>query len=469
MRDLSANKDIVYCVLQDTIGIVAASENILELSRINHDEMLRATWLDSNFRHREFSFDGTEVIESFTTISTVQGKFLLRLALSTEKSMNIYSRAVNRTVLIAVGLFISGFIMINFIISRRKILSLEEQHDNLQNHLDLIMSNITDAVIVLNSDFTFRFFNNAAKELLAIENKNCVGEKYSSVFPDDIFQIKSVEYPGGKSRLNEITLKLGNQEKHIVYSVSLLSYRNENQNIIIIIKDMTDIRALRERLRQQDKMTAIGQLAAGVAHEIRNPLSAVNIIAQRFELEFIPENDKEEYMQLTGTVRNEIGRVNEIIKQFLEFAKPTAIHRNKRNIADLLNNIVNLIKPLCDKGAIEIETDLNSIEAEIDSDKMTQAILNLCNNAIEAMPEGGRLTLSSSLQNDSAIIQIEDTGIGIPEEHKNKIFNLYFSTKQHGTGLGLSIVYQIVSEHGGDIKVESAPHSGTKFIINLPM
>lgn len=469
MRDLSLNDDIVYCVLQDTIGIVAASENILELSRINHDMFLSEAWETDSFHYRESSFSGKDIIEAALATNTVQGKYLLRMAIGREKSMEIYSRSVNRTIFIAIGLFITGFIVLSFIGSRRKIYTLEEKHDILSNNLDLIMSNITDAVIVLNKDFSFRFFNNAAKELLNINDNSCIGKSYDSIFSDDPFGIKSVAVSQAGSSINQININLGRKNKHIVYSVSFLNYQESTENIIIIIKDMSDIRSLQEKLRQKDKMIAMGHLAAGVAHEIRNPLSAVNIIAQRFEMEFVPEQDKEEYLQLTRTVQNEIGRVNNIIRQFLEFAKPTPIEKSSVEIKDVLENIISLVRPLCQKNQINISSDLCTQTIDLDKDKVTQAILNLCNNAIEAMPNGGSLKISCETDSAYLKISIEDTGSGIPEEHLNKIFNIYFSTKQHGTGLGLSIVYQVVSEHGGEINVESQPNLGTIFKINLPL
>lgn len=469
MHDLSENEDIVYCVLQDTIGIVAASENILELSRISHDNLLSTAWFDNKFYFRETSFERKDIIESIIATNTIQGKYLIRLALDTKKSMDIYSRSVNRTVLIAIGMFITGFILINFIVSKRRMLSLEEKHDMLQHNLDMIMSNITDAVIVINKDYTFRFFNNAAKTLLSIQDNNCIGESYDKVFPKDDFGIKSIEVTSVKSSINEIKLSSGGTEKDIVYSISFLEYQNETDNIILIIKDLSDIRALKEKLRQKDKMIAMGHLAAGVAHEIRNPLSAVNIIAQRFELEFLPQEDKEEYLQLTRTVQNEISRVNQIIKQFLDFAKPNPISKHPNDIADVLNNIISLVSPLCEKKNIHIETELCNQHMELDKDKITQAILNLCNNAIDAMDNGGKLTINCKSTNNKLQILIQDTGEGIPEEHLNKIFNIYFSTKPNGTGLGLSIVYQVISEHGGDVSVTSTQGIGTSFIINLPL
>ncbi len=469
MRDLSENEDIIYCVLQDTIGIVAASENILELSRILHDDFLMSAWKEDNFSFRETSFSGKDIIEAAIATNTVQGRYLLRIAIGREKAMEIYSRAVNRTIFIAIGLFITGFIIISFIGSRRRIYTLKERHDILSNNLDMIMSNITDAVIVLNKDFTFRFFNNAAKELLNIKDNNCVGESYDSIFVEDPFAIKSVAVSQAGRSINQITMNLGGKEKHIVYSVSFLEYQSQTENIIIIIKDMSDIRALQDRLREKDKMIAMGHLAAGVAHEIRNPLSAVNIIAQRFEIEFIPKEDQEEYLQLTRTVQNEIGRVNQIIRQFLEFAKPTPIEKHLVDIQDVLQNIIALVTPLCEENNIQIKAELCSRNIEIDKDKITQAILNLCNNAIDAMSDGGELTIKCEVSANNLNISIADTGIGIPKEHLNKIFNIYFSTKQNGTGLGLSIVYQVLSEHGGDIRVESEPNLGTIFKINLPL
>ena len=224
---------------------------------------------------------------------------------------------------------------------------------------------------------------------------------------------------------------------------------------------------LEEAARRQEKLTAMGELASGVAHEIRNPLNTIGMIVQRLKREF-PVNDGE-YDSLLKIVRDEVSRMNKIIEQFLRFARPPSLQLEPTNMAEFLNEVILQIKSQVEDKGIQLEELIESLpEINIDKAQMKQALLNLILNAIEATSQGGKISIRAYSDAQEVRIEIADTGVGIPEENLAKIFDLYFTTKDTGTGMGLALVNRIIVEHGGRIEVSSQEGEGTKFILSLP-
>jgi signal transduction histidine kinase len=213
----------------------------------------------------------------------------------------------------------------------------------------------------------------------------------------------------------------------------------------------------------------MGHLASGVAHEIRNPLNAISMIAQRFKKEFKPQADDAEYDQLASTLMNESGRINEIVQQFLRFARPAELDKKSTDVSDLLRDTVTLIEQEAYQKGIEIMKRCESADLiQVDGDKLKQVFLNLGRNSIDACSAGEKIEFICRDDENSIIVQIRDSGKGISAKNLDKIFNIYFTTKEKGTGLGLSIAQQIVSQHNGTIAVTSEENKETIFTIHLP-
>jgi signal transduction histidine kinase len=213
----------------------------------------------------------------------------------------------------------------------------------------------------------------------------------------------------------------------------------------------------------------MGKLASAVAHEVRNPLNAISMIAQRLGREFSPSQGEEDYRGLVGTVRSESARINRIIEEFLRFARPPKLNRQPVEMDELLSETVSLIRAQAMERGIEIDEVYSNLGVwNIDREQTKQVLLNLLLNGIEAMPGGGSLSIKSYVVEGRLCVEISDTGEGILEEDLPRIFDLYFTTKDAGTGLGLSIVQRVIAEHGGWIDVDSNPGKGTTFRICLP-
>jgi signal transduction histidine kinase len=270
----------------------------------------------------------------------------------------------------------------------------------------------------------------------------------------------------------ELSVQIDHQRFILAISTSVLRKSNgEIDSVFAVVRNLTAQRQLETALRLKEKLTAMGQLAAGVAHEIRNPLNAIAMISQRLNKEFVPQTDVTEYQQLTQVVVNEVRRIDRIIQQFLQFARPPALNRVATDLNQLLESILVLMRNPAEQKGITIVQEFKPLPpVALDPNQVQQAVINLIQNSLEAINGPGQIHLRTQLNADGEIVlEVQDTGSGIPEEIRPKIFNLYFTTKSTGTGLGLSLVYQIISQHNGRITVASEVGQGTTFSIFLPV
>ena len=238
---------------------------------------------------------------------------------------------------------------------------------------------------------------------------------------------------------------------------------------VLLFKDLTEVRALRREVARSQRLASVGRLAAGVAHEIRNPLSSIKGFATYFKERY---PDRPDDQQTADIMIQEVDRLNRVVGQLLEFAKPVSVKPKPISLQALLNDSIKLIKDRAAEKGISVQTQNNTQvdEARIDPDRINQVLLNLYLNAIDSMESGGELKveISSDGQHRDVVIQVSDTGGGISRENLSKIFEPYFTTKSTGTGLGLAIAHNIIEAMGGKITVESDKEVGTTFSIALP-
>lgn len=230
---------------------------------------------------------------------------------------------------------------------------------------------------------------------------------------------------------------------------------------------------LAESLQRTERLTSIGKLAAGVAHEIRNPLNAISMAIQRLQQEYLPEKEEnqQEFINFTEIIRNEVKRVDKIISNFLTFAREPKLELEEVNISRLIDDLIFILAPEAENHRVKIKAEYQQGEALLrcrcDPNQIKQALINIIRNAEQAMPEGGVITIRVSQVQERILICVADTGVGIADT--SKIFEIYYTSKEGGVGLGLPISQKIIEEHGGKIEVESSVGKGSEFRIWLPI
>lgn len=246
-------------------------------------------------------------------------------------------------------------------------------------------------------------------------------------------------------------------------------------------RHLAERRALEAAVAREQRLSAVGNLAAGVAHEIRNPLNAISIGLQRLRKEFAPSEfeSRDEYLRFTEIMRAEVGRLDTIVDRFLALARPSRFTLTEEPLATVLEELLALLSSQATAQKIQVVTDLALGEAKVrmDRQQLTHAFLNVFLNAIQAMPDGGTLTVRAKaisnfelrIPQSAIVIEVEDTGPGIPPEHLDRIFEPYFTTKEGGTGLGLALAHKIIQDHDGSIRVEGGVGEGATFVVTLPV
>ena len=449
LKDLSANPDIQYIYLKDTLGQFIAKSN---------------SAIPPSDERNAFSIADTLRPDGFDTI-------ILQLGVNPAR-FNLINNAANlRTIVIGVAFFASYLLIFAGINYRNSIKKLEKSSNAIKNYNDLILNNINDAIIGIDEHQNIIIANNSALNLLHNFKILTLNQPYLQYFEQDLFNIES-KNPHNQG---ETILNCSNSKLDIRFYIKNLRNEDNTEVKIIFFRDITQENQMQMELRRRDQAVASATLAAGVAHEIRNPLNAINIIAQRLEIEFIPQQDAEEYNSLVAIVRQEIARLNQIIKQFLEFSRPAPLNLTNTNANQYFQSLIDFIAKGFASKNIQIQSILNinaSIHIKIDQDKFRQVIINLCKNSIEAINESNRaenglILINISQDERKILIKIEDNGVGISENDLAKIYNLYFTNKKQGSGLGLSLVHQIISEHNASIHCTSQPNVGTLFLITL--
>ncbi len=332
-----------------------------------------------------------------------------------------------------------------------------------------IVAHLPVAMIATGADGRIAFFNAVAQEIFGLTQNSALGKMPDEVMPAGMGKLFSQLDRGHTLRDEEMVFDLGHKSD-IPVSVSATRIVNELDQMVgrvLILRDLTEVRRLQETVQRQEKLAALGRMAAGVAHEIRNPLSSIKGMATYLAGKIGPQDEDH---QAAEVMVQEVDRLNRVISELLDFARPSDISPQMVDLEELLRHSIELIRQ--DALAKSIEIDLNlqapAGRVSIDPDRLSQCLLNLYLNAMEAMPDGGRLSIGCSHNGaGEVVVTVSDTGPGIPDENLSEIFNPYFTTKASGTGLGLAIVHKIVEAHEGRISAVNTP-SGATFALTLP-
>lgn len=253
----------------------------------------------------------------------------------------------------------------------------------------------------------------------------------------------------------------------LIHATGIKGPDEETSGFVFLLSDMTAVHTLEQKLRRHERLAALGKLASGVAHEIRNPLSSIKgfaaILARK-------AGDDPTAQDVARTMTHEVDRLNRVISELLEFARPAELDPKPVRLRDIIRHSLKLVEKDAHHAGVQLAVDIvpPDLEAVLDADRFAQVLLNLYLNAIQAMERGGALTVRALMEPGVLRVEVEDSGPGIAPEALGHIFDPYFTTKPNGVGLGLSIVHKIVEAHGGDIFVDKAGGDGTRFVIRIP-
>ncbi len=260
-------------------------------------------------------------------------------------------------------------------------------------------------------------------------------------------------------------------ERPVPLGVSVTRIVAEDGTVVgtlFLLRDLRQVRALEEEVRRREKLAAIGNLAAGVAHEIRNPLSSIRGYASYFGAKFAPDSEDRKAAQV---MVREVDRLNRVITELIEYSRPSVLARRMTGLGGVVEHSLRLIQPDAQAAGVRVATRGldDAPEVSIDPDRFSQALLNVFLNAVQAMPEGGVMTVAVGTAEDGRVfVETADEGVGIAPEDMDKVFNPYFTTKAAGTGLGLAVALKIVEAHGGEMRMSPRPGRGTSVVIALP-
>jgi len=336
-----------------------------------------------------------------------------------------------------------------------------------------IVESIRSGLVTTDLQGRIYSFNAAAAEITGYQEADVRGQD-ASIFFGDIKEIIANSVDAGRvgeasPRFEANCLTADGLRLRLGFSISpLFSENGDTTGTVITFQDLTHIRALEETSRRQDRLAAIGRMAASIAHEIRNPLAAMRGTIQMLRADMEGQSSQTELMEI---ILRESDRLNRIISDFLSYARPRSIIQSKIDVGELLVQTFTLLRhsaEVNESQIIEEEVPASPVLIDADSEQLQQVFWNLARNALQAMPTGGTLRATVERQSDDRLrIAFSDTGRGMSPEQVEHLFEPFSSTTG-GTGLGLSIVYQIIRDHGGTINVRSRQGQGTTISVELP-
>ena len=334
-----------------------------------------------------------------------------------------------------------------------------------------VVSSIPVGLMVMDSAHRLTFMNGVAEAMTGRTSEAVEGREAKALFPGVMAVVTAHLKEGGAFHEKEHLVALHETGAEMPVSISASSIVGEKGlalGQVVILRDLTQVKRLEKELRQKETLAAIGDMAAGVAHEIRNPLSSIKGIATYFRSLFDENHDARE---AAGVLVDEVDRLNRAVTELLTIAGPTKLVVSEQNVQELVLRAQRLVEADAQVRGVAVAFDgpEEKVMARLDADRITQSLLNLFLNAIQAMDQGGTLSVALSTKSENLSLAISDTGCGMDAETLKSIFDPYFTTRAEGTGLGLAIVHKIVEAHGGRLDVTSEPGAGSRFVMTLPL
>ena len=509
LTETAQQKDIVYILVTNSEGKILASDpqnigktygNDLNLYRIAHSHLLH--WREVHTENNE------KIFEVFRQFVPMQGKGMgggagrgagrrqgmmmsgdwcqnhlnpeqardsdaqvIFVGLDMTSVENAAKEDIRHSIFTGFIFLLIGFAGVVTLFLAQAYRSARTSFSRVKAFSDNLVKNMPMGLIAIDPDERIASFNQAAESMLKTSAGETIGNQLSEVLPASLrnffYQLKTKTGPVAE----ELDAALNNHQT-LPLEVIGTSFTDDDgaaMGWVILFRDLSEIRHLKKEILRSQRLVSIGRLAAGVAHEIRNPLSSIKGFATYFKERY---RDTPKDHQTAEIMIQEVERLDRVIGQLMEFARPMRIEEKITSLDALIRHSLKMVEGDAHKKHITLEfnCDPGIDRARIDADRIKQVLLNLYLNAIEAMGDGGSLTVSAkrSEADNGLIITVADTGPGIPKKDLPHLFDPYFTTKPSGTGLGLANVHKIVESHKGEIEITSAPGEGTVVTILIP-
>lgn len=351
----------------------------------------------------------------------------------------------------------------------RQMRDVKEVFSALKENLDQMMANLQDGVMLFTSDFRAVLVSASAERFIGKPRGEMLGCHATEIF--------TINSPLGSAILESFQkrLPIGPEEietaqgHRVQVALDFIEERGERIGALLTLRDAESVHRIEDEIELSRRLAAIGRLTSGVAHEVKNPINAivVHLEVLRQKLKQI-DPDTRRHMDVIGS---EIQRLDRVVQTLVDFTRPVDLRLSEMDLRKLLEDVVSLASPSAEQRQISVEREFSQepLPVRFDADLVKQAMLNIVINGVQAMPEGGSLRITSKREGDSALVSVRDTGPGIPSEIRDKIFNLYFTTKKEGSGIGLAMAYRVVQLHHGSLEFTSIAGQGTTFYLRFPL
>jgi two-component system sensor histidine kinase HydH len=496
LTETAQQTDIVYLIVTDDNGRILADSDPDQIGETHGTDLDLQKIADSDtLRWREVpSSKGPDVFEVFRRFSPTQplargshmGRFTQRNVLDPDQAeageiifvgldMGPLTAALKEdmqhTLFMALILLLIGFAGVVSLFLAQAYRTTRTSLSRIKAFSDRVVENMPVGLLAADENGKIVSFNRVAEEILKQSPLQMRGRSLEQVLPREVLGLASDLKPGESAILgDEIECRLHDGTPlYLDVSVSLLQ---DNEGTapgrLILFRDLTEVQSLKREIETSRRLASLGRLAAGVAHEIRNPLSSIKGFATYFRERY---RDNPDDRKTSEIMIQEVDRLNRVITQLLEFARPPVIQKKRASLQSLIQHSLKIIERQASAKHIEVYSHLPSEikGVYLDPDGINQVLLNLYLNALEAMDQGGTLSVSLSVEEGAPWVKImvSDTGAGISKDDLEHIFDPYFTTKQTGTGLGLAIVHKIIEAHGGEVRAESEIGRGTTVSVLL--
>jgi PAS domain S-box-containing protein len=354
----------------------------------------------------------------------------------------------------------------------QQLRGVHEIFSTMRENMNSVMAGLEDGLLLFTRDSRAVMVSPAAEKFLGAPAGHFLGRRVAEIFPvghplRDVLHLDGDEL---REVAAETELQTTDGQKRVSVSVQAIQEDGERMGALVTLRDLDSLESINTQLQVSERLAALGRITAGVAHEVKNPLNSMRLWLENLK-ESLPEDSEPSSKQAVQVLDKEIDRLDAVVKRFLDFTRPMDVRLEATQLSDLLKEVLEIAQPQLQKAGVQLAQLLPIDVPEVYADRalLKQAILNLVLNAQEAMPNGGQLSLVLSRRGETAEITVGDTGKGIAPENRQKIFQLFFTTRPGGSGIGLASTFRIVQLLNGSIDFTTEVGRGTTFRIELPL